>query len=163
MLNTYQLWLDDLFPKAKFADGLAIIEKLGHKKRMQVMRREWIDEGKPQPEPEDPSGLDEAFVVEDRDVGSADAQAAQGEAHVFEQRQAHDEDIYAEPDTAPESHATAGTPSGETQGGDNAEPDLDELDQLLAEDVGTTGSHAARQPPLQDDYADDEDAMAEMW
>ena len=47
LLNTYQLWLDDLFPKAKFADGLAIIEKLGHTKRMQTMRREWIHEGKP--------------------------------------------------------------------------------------------------------------------
>lgn len=46
LLNTYQLWLDDLYPRAKFADGLAIIEKLGHSKRMQVMRKEWILEGK---------------------------------------------------------------------------------------------------------------------
>ena len=43
----YQLWLDDLYPRAKFADGLALIEKLGHTKRMQTMRREWINEGKP--------------------------------------------------------------------------------------------------------------------
>ncbi|WEW59431.1 chromosome segregation in meiosis- protein [Emydomyces testavorans] len=47
LLNFYQLWLDDLYPRAKFADGLTILEKLGHSKRMQVMRREWIDEGKP--------------------------------------------------------------------------------------------------------------------
>ncbi|KAL8834031.1 MAG: hypothetical protein Q9170_003962 [Blastenia crenularia] len=47
LLNVYQLWLDDLYPRAKFADGLAIIEKLGHSKRMQIMRREWINEGKP--------------------------------------------------------------------------------------------------------------------
>ena len=47
LLNVYQLWLDDLYPRAKFADGLAIIEKLGHKKRIQIMRREWINEGKP--------------------------------------------------------------------------------------------------------------------
>lgn len=44
----YQLWLDDLYPRAKFADGLTIIEKLGHTRRMQTMRREWINEGKPQ-------------------------------------------------------------------------------------------------------------------
>ncbi|KAI5308034.1 chromosome segregation in meiosis- protein [Ascosphaera atra] len=44
LLNLYQLWLDDLYPRAKFADGLAIIEKLGHSKRMQVMRKEWIYE-----------------------------------------------------------------------------------------------------------------------
>ena len=47
LLNAYQLWLDDLYPRAKFADGLAIIEKLGHTKRIQTMRREWIQEGKP--------------------------------------------------------------------------------------------------------------------
>ena len=46
-MNFYQLWLDDLFPRAKFADGLSIIEKLGHSKRLQTMRREWIDEEKP--------------------------------------------------------------------------------------------------------------------
>ncbi|KAJ5175495.1 Chromosome segregation in meiosis protein 3 [Penicillium canariense] len=47
LLNFYQLWLDDLFPRAKFADGLTMIEKLGHTKRIQTMRREWIDEEKP--------------------------------------------------------------------------------------------------------------------
>lgn len=46
LLNIYQLWLDDLYPRAKFTDGLAMIEKLGHTKRMQMMRREWINEGK---------------------------------------------------------------------------------------------------------------------
>ncbi|CRG91491.1 Chromosome segregation in meiosis protein 3 [Talaromyces islandicus] len=46
LLNFYQLWLDDLYPRAKFADGLAMIEKLGHTKRVQIMRKEWIDEDK---------------------------------------------------------------------------------------------------------------------
>ena len=46
LLNMYQLWLDDLYPRAKFGDGLAIIEKLGHGKRIQTMRREWLAEGK---------------------------------------------------------------------------------------------------------------------
>ncbi|KAI9843002.1 MAG: chromosome segregation in meiosis- protein [Pleopsidium flavum] len=48
LLNFYQLWLDDLYPRAKFADALCIIEKLGHTKRMQIMRREWINEWKPE-------------------------------------------------------------------------------------------------------------------
>lgn len=39
--------MDDLYPRAKFSDALVIIEKLGHTKSMQAMRREWIDEGKP--------------------------------------------------------------------------------------------------------------------
>ena len=46
LLTFYQLWLDDLYPRAKFGDGLAMIEKLGHSKRMQVMRKEWINEAK---------------------------------------------------------------------------------------------------------------------
>lgn len=48
LLNTYQLWLDALYPRAKFADGLAIIEKLGHTKKMQSLRRDWINESKVQ-------------------------------------------------------------------------------------------------------------------
>ncbi|KAF2843134.1 Swi3-domain-containing protein, partial [Patellaria atrata CBS 101060] len=44
LLNTYQLWLDDLYPRAKFADGLLMIEKLGHSKQLQIMRKQWIDE-----------------------------------------------------------------------------------------------------------------------
>ncbi|EFE44048.1 replication fork protection component Swi3, putative [Trichophyton verrucosum HKI 0517] len=53
LLNFYRLWLDELYPRAKFTDTLATIEKLGHSKRLQVMRREWIDEGKPRPEVDD--------------------------------------------------------------------------------------------------------------
>lgn len=47
LLSYYQLWLDDLYPRAKFADGLQLIEKAGHTRRMQTVRKEWIDEGKP--------------------------------------------------------------------------------------------------------------------
>ncbi|KAI9669696.1 MAG: chromosome segregation in meiosis- protein [Alyxoria varia] len=69
LLSTYQLWLDDLFPKAKFGDGLAIIEKLGHSRRMQLMRREWIDEDKPKPIDIDPSDDDQPMP--DRDAVAA--------------------------------------------------------------------------------------------
>lgn len=48
LLNAYQLWLDALYPRAKFADGLTIIEKLGHTKKMQSLRRDWINESKVQ-------------------------------------------------------------------------------------------------------------------
>jgi replication fork protection complex subunit Csm3/Swi3 len=43
ILSLYQLWLDDLYPKAKFTDALAIVEKLGHSKHMQIMRKGWIE------------------------------------------------------------------------------------------------------------------------
>lgn len=64
----YQLWLDALYPRAKFGDGLAIIEKLGHTKRMQLLRRDWINEGKVQLTNDDASDHDDqrAGPVEQR-------------------------------------------------------------------------------------------------
>lgn len=44
LLIAYQLWLDDLFPKARFADALVMVEKMGHKRRVQMARQEYIDE-----------------------------------------------------------------------------------------------------------------------
>lgn len=48
LLSFYQLWLDDLFPKARFLDALNMVEKAGHKKRVTAARTEYINEGKPQ-------------------------------------------------------------------------------------------------------------------
>lgn len=56
----YQLWLDALYPRAKFGDGLAIIEKLGHTKRMQLLRRDWINESKVQATKNEASKHDQA-------------------------------------------------------------------------------------------------------
>lgn len=47
LLSFYQLWLDDLFPKAKFLDALAMVEKAGHKKKLMTARNGWINEGAP--------------------------------------------------------------------------------------------------------------------
>ncbi|ROT37521.1 Swi3-domain-containing protein [Sodiomyces alkalinus F11] len=47
LLTFYQFWLDDLFPKAKFLDALAMVEKAGHKRVLVSKRAEWIDECKP--------------------------------------------------------------------------------------------------------------------
>jgi replication fork protection complex subunit Csm3/Swi3 len=58
LLNTYQLWLDDLYPRAKFVDALTIMEKLGHSKHIQMMRKAWIEEGKPKATIESDEGLD---------------------------------------------------------------------------------------------------------
>ncbi|EFX05138.1 replication fork protection component [Grosmannia clavigera kw1407] len=61
LLSMYQLWLDDLFPKARFGDALAMVEKEGHKASMHKMRMEWINESKP------------------RDHGDSDAEGQPGE------------------------------------------------------------------------------------
>ncbi|KAL2758598.1 hypothetical protein ACRALDRAFT_2026115 [Sodiomyces alcalophilus JCM 7366] len=49
LLTFYQFWLDDLFPKAKFLDALAMVEKAGHKRVLVNKRSEWIDELRPRP------------------------------------------------------------------------------------------------------------------
>ena len=49
LLSFYQLWLDDVFPKAKFLDALAMVEKAGHKSIMHKQRMDWINEAKPRP------------------------------------------------------------------------------------------------------------------
>ena len=61
LLNTYQLWLDDLFPRAKFRDALDMVEKVGHSKRMQVMRRAWLDGTKPHRRDASPDGDDDVL------------------------------------------------------------------------------------------------------
>lgn len=154
LLNTYQLWLDDLFPKAKFADGLAIVEKLGHKRRLTVMRQEWINEGKPKPVIHDSSDEDEPgegrgeqndFVVVDDD------------------EELDDETLYGRP-AVPVRQAA----SEEQAQRDDAGPEEDELDLLLAEDASRSANPVMDPgmedgPPAEDDFADDEEAMAGMW
>lgn len=187
LLKIYQLWLDDLFPKAKFADGLAIIEKLGHSKRMQTMRKEWIEEEKPKPRAGEHSDGDEEFV--DHGVGAngerrgrgsigAEREVEQGEAQVeamsgnHEDRdrqrkeQREEESLFVEP--SPPRESTHGEPR-EGRGGagnDTGEPDEDELDSLLAEDAA---SRRNDQPGEQhetthdDGFADAFDAMGDDW
>ena len=47
------MWLDDLFPKAKFLDALKMVEKAGHKKKLIAARNEWMNERKPKADDDD--------------------------------------------------------------------------------------------------------------
>lgn len=157
MLNMYQLWLDDLYPRAKFADALAIIEKVGHTKRMQVDRKAWIDEGKPgrttEPDedeldamvPDKAPAQDQQETMEDSEAGEDIAQMQSGS------------DVLTQP--RGQSQAVA-------EG-----PDEDELDALLAEIAPSVALVAKTLPsqsvPTQDDpFADEMEAMEgmeDMW
>ena len=146
LLNTYQLWLDDLFPKAKFLDGLTMIEKLGHKKKIQLYRKEWIDEGKPKSaddelddflasreERESERRIEEALAQEGGDVVMAEQQ--QGSAN--------------DGPSAIQRHAT-----------ELDEPDEDELDALMEE----VASNNVQKPGQRDghvveDQGSDEDEL----
>ncbi|PNS17112.1 hypothetical protein CAC42_7166 [Sphaceloma murrayae] len=132
LLSMYQLWLDDLYPRAKFADGLAMVEKLGHKKRIQMMRKEWIDEGRPKPA--EPNDEEEAADEEHLEgAGGVESEAAQPVG----------------------SSASLGGQQATTLVIGEGEPDMDELDALLAEQE--TATVPAREA---DPFADEEEAMA---
>lgn len=153
MLNMYQLWLDDLYPRAKFADALAIIEKVGHTKRMQVDRRAWIDEGKPRRTLE--------HDEDDLDVSMPDEDVAQDQV-------AHVEGLEA---TGNATRVLAGSPMPVQpplhMQSAAEEPDEDELDALLAGSEQPAEAAPKAQPsqigPAQDDpFADEMEAMEDM-
>lgn len=140
MLNMYQLWLDDMYPRAKFGDALTLIEKCGHSKRLQVMRKEWIDEGKPRSTTE---------------VDHDDAPTA--EEGTIEQNTVQMEDL----DIQERQPGQPVKPSVED------DPDDDDLDMLLAQADSTSMPASTTQPvqniPTEEDlFADDMEAMAEM-
>lgn len=131
-----------------------MIEKLGHKKRMQMMRREWIQEGKPKPPRDDD---EEDFVIPDENAvpenNNAHTSAEQSnavdsmpEAQSNEGAQArnnHNPFGEEEPDedeldallAESESVPLPTTKQNNTQPADDQEPDEDELDALMAEDA----------------------------
>ncbi|KAK9322551.1 replication fork protection component Swi3-domain-containing protein [Lipomyces orientalis] len=72
LLECYQIWGHQLFPKANFEDFLAMTEKRGRSKQMKVVRRQMIDEWKPVRPPEQNSdeenranGLDQRQTYDD--------------------------------------------------------------------------------------------------
>jgi replication fork protection complex subunit Csm3/Swi3 len=156
MLNMYQLWLDDLYPRAKFADALAIIEKVGHTKSMQLHRKDWIDEGKPrratQQDEDEEEGASETPVQQS-------TEAMEG---VEKSTDHEDTEASAGPGGSAQKQASQGAEPA-TAG----EPDDDELDALLAESAEPSTAAPKTLPtrtaPAQDDpFADEMEAMADM-
>lgn len=172
----YQLWLDDLYPRAKFADGLTIIEKLGHTKRMQTMRKQWIDEGKPK-----------GSVEDDRDVSSLED--GQDNAETLQAAERGQTSNATARRNSPSRHTEhdaqgAGDPADTREEprqahNNGGEPDEDELDALLAEGPmrdnhlgaslfgGGPASTSVRSNYHEDDeFADEMEIMAgmgDMW
>ena len=152
MLNMYQLWLDDLYPRAKFADALAIIEKVGHTKRMQMMRKDWLDEGKPRRTTEQDEDADEA---------QPEKTPAQQSTEEMEGVEKNGDASHSRPMDDHQEPSRAAVP---TAGND---PDDDELDALLAdsEQPGTAASKTlpSRTAPIENDpFADEMEAMEDM-
>ncbi|KAK6341719.1 chromosome segregation in meiosis- protein [Orbilia brochopaga] len=72
LLNFYQIWADNMYPKANFKDVLEIIEKLGSSRAMQRKREEWIEEYKMKQREEDDRLVGRAKEVLAKDVATTD-------------------------------------------------------------------------------------------
>lgn len=153
LLNTYQLWLDDLYPRAKFKDALTMVEAVGHKKMMQVKRKTWLDATKPHQREDSPDRL-----------GDVEMSGALPPDDVQDQSKAGGE----EDDDAifGESVGLQGNGNGAREETRSDVPDEeDDLDALLAESGPPQRGAAAEEPPKksgpfeEDEDEDDLDAL----
>ena len=161
----YQLWLDDLFPKARFADALAMVEKEGHKTSMHKMRTEWINESKPR---DIMAEFDE--FLEDAPAGYATQPRlphAAGAPHTTELDRGVDSipgDLFDDDDFEDMMRTSAPSgPSGTSgAGGFNRPsgiPDEDELDEMMAMASEMHGDLPDRPPPMREPPVDDIDDL----
>lgn len=176
------MWLDDLFPKAKFLDALAMVEKAGHKKRVMSARTDFINEGRPKDsvEEDDDFGLDASGPTE----AGENTQSAPEAAPQTPSRDdvPDDEDLYGAtprnvrtqqnvPDDEDDLDALIAEAEGEDSGRQKqqrpAEDNEDDLDALIAEAETTDQTKVPAKKPgdtkgTNDDFADEEAAMQEM-
>ncbi|KAH8883139.1 Swi3-domain-containing protein [Thozetella sp. PMI_491] len=144
LISFYQIWLDDLFPKAKFLDALAMVEKAGHKTSMHKMRMEWINEGKPK------SSVDNEDNGEDLEPSAPSEPTTM--APVFEMAARtktpapRDDDLFGD-------DIYSATPQKKTGNTSNEDvPEDDDLDALMAEAEAGPGAGKMAPPPAVKPY-----------
>ncbi|KAM0081594.1 chromosome segregation in meiosis-related protein [Fusarium odoratissimum] len=189
LLSFYQLWLDDLFPKAKFLDALTMVEKAGHKKRVMIARNDYINESKPKDRTADDEEEDDMFgendaskpteqegtrpitpeqdtgVPDDDDLYDATPRAAQrnsGPIVPIRNDVPEDDDFEALIAEAASHDAAPRARTNPTP----AEPDDDDLDALMAEaeshDQTSKEKGQGSKDKETNNFDDEEAAMQEM-
>lgn len=156
MLEMYQLWLNNLYPKARFLDCAGMVERLGHKSRVIVARQGWIKGWKvlgdgPDMERVGDDGLFDDPMLPPRDTSRlmqqnaaiftntrerAEAQRAEGRARgeTTPQRDAPDDlDIDDLFDATPVKKSAPAPAAKSIFGGEDDIPSDDDLDALMAE------------------------------
>ncbi|CCF46554.1 chromosome segregation in meiosis protein 3 [Colletotrichum higginsianum] len=164
LLTFYQLWLDDLFPKAKFLDALAMVEKAGHKKQIALKRMDWINEGKPKPwkvDEDNIKGQAQTMAQQNDNIPLAPAQSTStGQQPLPRSRTPEGGDVPEEDDLY---DATPRQQVKERFRPSHEESDGEDLDALMAEaNITTKTQDPAVNPGAVEEFADEEAAMAEM-
>ncbi|KAF5678505.1 replication fork protection complex subunit csm3 swi3 [Fusarium heterosporum] len=192
LLSFYQLWLDDLFPKAKFLDALAMVEKAGHKKRITIARSDYINESKPKEttvndDEDDMFGDDNIPRLANREstrpvTETTRAKTLEGNTDVPDDDDLYDatprplrpivpirSDVPEEDDLEAliaEAEGRSVAPKATTQT-TQVEPEDDDLDALMAEaeiedQPSKTGQASKENSKSKSNFDDDEAAMQEM-
>ncbi|KAI7184140.1 hypothetical protein KC343_g13903 [Hortaea werneckii] len=187
LLNMYQLWMDDMYPRAKFRDAVTMVEKVGHSKRMQITRRGWMDATKPHRREDSPERLEDVAMRDDADEdrspdGTGDdifgdrANDQQQDTKHSEQRNGdgvpEDDDLDAlmaengdgHQNNASQQQQRKSKPTGPFEEDDDDGPDEDELDALLAEEnpappVSAPQQSQQRRGPFEEEDGPDEDEL----
>ncbi|KAI5463954.1 replication fork protection component Swi3-domain-containing protein [Mariannaea sp. PMI_226] len=158
LLSFYQLWLDDLFPKAKFLDALTMVEKAGHKKQVMVRRNELIQEGKPR-DPADDDQVDDDPLESTRSATTRPTEST-GPQGTETQRPRTPDQAGDVPDDEDLYDATPRTTRPIVPILNNDEPDPDDLEALMAEaEAGEQARPRNPVPAFEEPDADDLDAM----
>ena len=165
-----------------------MIEKLGHKKRLQTMRRQWIDEGKPHRQQNheqdtEPEASEEARTNNATETRTDALPVSVERPRTPPQGEHQDDDLYSATPQAVlnqrrkerEAAAEESLFLTDEDAEDGATPSEDELDALLAEDTlkdlnpAAVNAQQARtdvKRSLADNFDDEEEAMAgmdDMW
>ncbi|KAJ0163663.1 Chromosome segregation in meiosis protein 3 [Colletotrichum tanaceti] len=166
LLTFYQLWLDDLFPKAKFLDALAMVEKAGRKKQIALKRMDWINEGKPKPWKIDEDNEEEhakTMAQQNDNIHLAPIQSTgtgQQQLPLPRPRTPEGGDVPEEDDLY---DATPRQQVKERFRPSHEELDGEDLDALMAEaNIAAETQDPVVNPDVVQEFADEEAAMAEM-
>lgn len=145
LLTFYQFWLDDLFPKAKFLDALAMVEKAGHKRSLATKRVDWINETKPNRV----SVMADGGDADEHDDGDGDVSALP------------DSTSTAAPTTHPVRNRTPQPTAGPGKASGDVPDDEDDVFGATPIRPKTAGTNQAAAPNPVDDEDDLDALMAE--
>ncbi|KAK6357831.1 chromosome segregation in meiosis- protein [Orbilia blumenaviensis] len=175
LLKFYQIWADNLYPKAQFKDAIDMIEKLGSSRGMQRRREEWIEDFK-----KARAGEDDRLIMKARDVlRAADGPRIDAKGRTVLR--------IPDPSKKPEESGSAQEPregsqeaqredlnvQGDISGGNNAttarkdnvdslffeDDDEDDLDEILKEVDTSRGGNPVSGGELGDDELDELEAI----
>ncbi|KAF5617774.1 replication fork protection complex subunit Csm3 Swi3 [Fusarium sp. NRRL 52700] len=155
LLSFYQLWLDDLFPKAKFLDALTMVEKAGHKKRLMIARNDYINESKPKDRTADNEQEDDLFGENDASgptehEGARPVESARPRTPERDTGVPDDDDLY---DATPRAARRSAGPIVPIR---NDVPEDDDFEALIAEAASHDAAQKTKANPTSAEPDDDD-------